>query len=82
MKKLIKGIEYNTDTAREIGCYRYSSCGREYLYQTQDARFFLFDEGGPRSEHCPIVPLTTDMASAWVTYHLGMSESEYEAIFG
>ena len=96
MKQIIKGRLYNTDTAKEIGCYRngsiYDAHGfRETLYQKRTGEFFIHGEGGGFSgygRHCPdgwtsgekIRLLSYEDARKWVEKYL--SVDKYEAIFG
>ena len=57
MKKIIKGKKYDTDTAKEIGCY--SNCGgwsdfnhlEETLYRKRTGEFFLLGKGGPNTKY-------------------------------
>lgn len=58
MKKVIKGLAYNTETAREIATAE-SDCGRsdfnwwsETLYLKRTGEFFLVGAGGPMSRYC------------------------------
>lgn len=57
MKKIIEGKLYNTDTAKEMGCwsnmadYRNFSWYRETLYQKRTGEFFLHGEGGPMTQY-------------------------------
>ena len=58
MKKIINGLAYNTDTAKEIDSY----CNElpmsdfcyleETLYQKDNGEFFLHGNGGARSAYC------------------------------
>ena len=57
MKKIIEGKLYNTDTAKEMGCwsnmadYRNFSWYCETLYQKRTGEFFLHGEGGPMTQY-------------------------------
>lgn len=56
MKKIINGKRYDTTTAKEIGCDRYSNprdfhFWEETLYQKKTGEFFLFGEGGAASKY-------------------------------
>lgn len=98
MKKIINGKKYDTDTAKEVG---YSNNGllstdidyiEETLYQKKTGEFFLYGEGGARTEYadyrgemsschgCKIVPLTVKEAKKWAEEYL--TAEEYEEIFG
>lgn len=96
MKKVINGKMYNTETAKYIGNYWYSSQGKfdhvsEDLYQKRTGEFFLYGEGGPLTrwaevdsdaayEGNGIKPLTIDEAKQWVEEHL--DGDDYVATFG
>lgn len=98
MKKIINGKKYDTDTAKEVG---YSNNGllstdidyiEETLYQKKTGEFFLYGEGGARTEYsdfrgetncysgCKIIPLTVKEAKKYAEEHLTVEE--YEKIFG
>lgn len=68
MKKIIKGAQYNTDTAREIGRH-----GEKVLYKTKAGKYFLHGQG---SEH--IKPLTVQSAEEWAKEHLTVSDCTKE----
>ena len=51
MKKIIKGKSYDTETAKNLGCYQYSNPMdfnylREELFQKRTGEYFLYGEGG------------------------------------
>ena len=62
MKKIINGLAYNTDTAKEIDSY----CNElpmsdfcyleETLYQKDNGEFFLHGNGGARTVYCNSYP--------------------------
>ena len=96
MKKIINGKLYDTDTAKEMGCwgngrYDFSSCS-ETLYRKRTGEFFLFGEGGPMSKYArstgnnswsggsEIIPLTASKAREWAEEKL--SADDYAEIFG
>ena len=58
MKKIINGIKYNTETAKEVGFYD-NGLGygdfhhvEETLYRKRNGKFFLYGHGGPASKYC------------------------------
>lgn len=56
MKKVINGKVYDTDTAREVGCFDSGAGDRlfgwsETLYVKRTGEYFLFGEGGPGSKY-------------------------------
>ena len=57
MKKIINGKLYNTDTAKNVGCWdnglgcRDFACCAESLYQKRTGEFFLYGEGGPQTKY-------------------------------
>lgn len=61
MKKVIKNKLYNTDTARELGCWsnmadvRNFSYFCETLYQKRTGEYFLHGEGGPMTQYAETI---------------------------
>ena len=56
MKKVIRGLRYNTDTAKKVGSDSYSNYGdlqywSEELYRTSQGNWFLYGEGGALSKY-------------------------------
>lgn len=56
MKKVINGKVYDTDTARDVGCFDSGAGDRlfgwsETLYVKRTGEYFLFGEGGPGSKY-------------------------------
>ncbi len=97
MKKIINGKKYDTETATKLGedCHGYRNdinFWSEELYRKKTGEFFLYGEGGARSQYGVqvsqnswgggenIIPYTEDEAKRWCENHL--SVEEYEAIFG
>lgn len=97
MKKIINGKKYNTETAECLGSDSHLYRGdldfwNKELYRKKTGEFFIYGEGGPRSEYGrevgqnswsggeDITPLTEDEAKKWAERHLDVDE--YEAIFG
>ncbi|MCD8148624.1 MAG: hypothetical protein LUE92_03455 [Clostridiales bacterium] len=98
MKKIINRKKYDTETAERIGTYqtrddrRDFSCVRETLYRKRTGEYFLYGEGGPKTEYarqvgqttwaggCEIIPYTEDEAKKWSEKHL--SVDRYEEVFG
>ena len=87
MKNKNRGGLYETDTAKRIGNDSYSNSGdldywNETLYRKKTGEFFLYGEGGPRSNYAvcigqnqwsggeKIIPLTYDGAKEWTEEHL------------
>lgn len=97
MNKVINGRRYDTETAELVGeyanTYNYSdwSYKCEELYRKKTGEFFLYGEGGPRSEYAvssgnnswsgssKIIPLTINEAKEWVEEHL--DADDYEKYF-
>lgn len=93
MKKVIKGVRYDSDTAKCLGeasakCLRGDFGYWEHcLYRTKSGRFFLHKKGfgyshgdgsiGWGEEICPI---NDESARQWAERHL--NADEYEVIFG
>lgn len=96
MKKIINGKRYDTDTAEFIGYEQYLYPGqldwwREELYKKKTGEFFLYGEGGPRSQYGvwrgnsasggkEIRPLTLQDAQEWGERYL--DADRYEEVFG
>ena len=57
MKKIVNGLVYNTETAKEIVSWSNNLSGgdfnhcRESLYRTKNGRWFLCGSGGPMSKY-------------------------------
>lgn len=95
MKKIINRKLYDTDTAILLGEYDNElddlSRIQEKLYQKKNGEYFLFGEGGPRTEYCSmdglscgwgfeIIPFSKNEAMDWSEENL--SVDEYIRIFG
>ena len=97
MKKIINGKRYDTETAKLIGEDSYSNPSdfdywSEELYQKKTGEFFLYGEGGARTQYAQavdqnswtggerIMPLSYDEAREWVEKHL--DADTYEEVFG
>lgn len=58
MKRIINGRLYDTDTAKEIGCYSngYGAEDFNYLYEAlyrkKTGEFFLYGSGGAMTRYC------------------------------
>ena len=55
MKKVIRGLRYDTNTAEQVGNDSYSNYGDfqywcEELYRTSTGNWFLYGEGGAKSK--------------------------------
>jgi len=83
MKRIIDGLVYDTEKAEVVADYYYSHKGdfnyiKEKLYKTSNGRYFLYGEGGPKTEYFEnvgngsysggnmIIPLTKEGALDWV----------------
>ena len=60
MKKVVKGVLCDTDTAKLLGEYQFLSRRdfhffREELYRTKSGKYFLYGEGGPASPYAQTV---------------------------
>lgn len=98
MKKIIRGLKYNTETAKEMGWWNngYSrndlSYEEEHLYKKRTGEFFIYGFGGPNSKYARATGLnswTGDSDITPVTYEGAkkwaeekLSADEYESIFG
>ena len=98
MKKIINGKVYDTATAQGVGEWSNPYTRRDFnwveetLYRKRTGEFFIFGEGGPRSQYAKevgtrqwasgerIMPLTWDEAREWAEEKL--SADEYEQAFG
>ena len=96
MKKIINGKQFNTETAKFLGCAFAGTPGTfeyygEDLYLTKSGNYFLYGEGGALSPYATwsgdnrgpgekIVPMSEDGAKKWAEENL--SGDEYENIFG
>ncbi len=98
MKKFIKGKKYDTETAENMGCWSNEGTWNDFnyfeetLYQKRTGEFFLFGEGGPRTQYAErvdlnnwssgraIIPLSYEAAQEWAEAHL--DADDYEKIFG
>ncbi len=98
MKKIINGKVYDTATAQCVGEWSNPYTRRDFnwveetLYRKRTGEFFIFGEGGPRSQYAKevgtrqwssgerIMPLTWDEAREWAEEKL--SADEYEQAFG
>ena len=70
MKKVINGLLYNTDTAKEIGVLDNRSIFNrkiESLYRKRTGEYFLYEKN---NRYELITPLETDEALAWINEHL------------
>ncbi len=97
MKKIINGKRYDTETAKLIGSDGYSNPSdfnywSEDLYQKKTGEFFLYGEGGARTQYAQaidlnswcggerIMPLSYDEAREWAKKHL--DADTYKEVFG
>ena len=60
MKKIIRGLRYNTDTAKRVATDSYSNSGDfqywcEELYRTRKGNWFLYGEGGEKFSYARTV---------------------------
>ena len=97
MKKVIEGSLYNTETAKELGSYRYSNNTdfayfKETLYLTKAGKYFLHGVGGAMSKYATSCGNNNysgdsriepmDYQSAQEWAERKLDGDEYEAIFG
>lgn len=98
MKKIIRGLMYNTETAKEMGWWNngYSrndfSYEEEHLFKKRTGEFFIYGWGGPKSKYARATGLnswTGDSDITPITYEEAqkwakekLSADEYESIFG
>jgi len=96
MKKIIKNRVYDTNTAKEIGCYSNDMSGfdivEEALYIKKTGEYFLHGHGGARTKYAKcddygssssgdrIIPMTYDEAREWAQERL--DADKYISIFG
>jgi len=62
MKKIYDGMVYDTEKAERIADYEYSDSEdffyvREVLYKTKNGRYFLYGEGGSKTDYLKKVGL-------------------------
>ena len=97
MKKVVQGKQLNTETAKLIGEHSHLLPGdldyfSESLYRTKSGSYFVYGEGGPRSQYArqsgqnnwsggyAFELLSREQAAKWAEEHL--SGDEYIAEFG
>lgn len=95
MRKIIDGHRYDTETATEIGEWSYGSSGdfdhvSETLYRTKAGLYFIFGEGGARTQYAEqveqnawqggekIVALSLEAARKWAEEKLDADDYESE----
>lgn len=74
MKKVINGLLYNTDTAKEIGSIDNGSVFNhklEKLYRKRTGEYFLYEKN---NRYELITPLEPDEAKSWIDEHLSKEE--------
>jgi hypothetical protein len=82
MKKVIDGKLYNTNTAQLVHSYGRGSAwqeDKETLYRSQKGAWFLYGEGGPKSQYSEpepggwstgtLIPFTDGEALRWLEQH-------------
>ena len=87
MKKVLNGVLYDSDNAKQIGVHGSVGSGNkiktETMYKTKDGHYFLFERemtGGMNTSQGKMLPLSPEEAEAWAKKHLG--EHPYKAEFG
>lgn len=82
MKAVIHGLKYDTEHATHLADYRRGAPGdfgawEESLYRTENGRYFLAGEGGPKTKYATrhpdggasggrkVIALTEDEAAEW-----------------
>lgn len=98
MKKIINGKSYDTETAKNVGCwsnnlsYRDFSWVEETLYRKKTGEYFLHGEGGPASRYSVATGINSwsggerimpmTYAEASEWAAKHLDGDDYEAIFG
>lgn len=69
MKKIIRGLMYNTETAKEMGWWSNGySCNdfsyeEEHLYKKRTGEFFIYGWGGPKSKYARATGLNSGLVT-------------------
>lgn len=74
MKKVINGLLYNTDTAKEIGRIDNKSIFNhkiEALYRKRTGEYFFYEKN---NRYELITPLETDEALEWIKEHVNKED--------
>jgi len=86
MKKVINGVLYNSDNAKQVGVYGHVTGGNvvktETLYKTREGNYFILERdmaGGMGAASGRMIPLSAQQANDWAKKHLG--EYPYAAEF-
>ena len=73
MKKIIAGVEYNTEKAELVGKYTEGAVGdsdgfEECLFKTENGKYFLYVNGGIDSKYPSenIKRISADKAGEWL----------------
>ena len=75
MKKVINGLLYNTDTAKEIGVLDNRSVFNrkiEALYRKRTGEYFLYEKN---NRYELITPFETDEAVEWIEEHVSKKDT-------
>lgn len=86
MKKVLNGVLYDSDNARQIGLHGTTTGNRikaETLYKTRDGYYFIYEremQGGTNVSPGRLIPMPVEDADAWAKKNLG--EYPYNAEFG
>ena len=97
MKKVIKGKQYDTETATALGCFHKGAKGdlnyiREELFKKKTGEYFLYCKGGASTKYSVLVQNNTwsgsekiiplEFSDAQAWAEQNLKDDEYEAIFG
>ena len=97
MKKIIKGKQYDTETATALGCFRKGAKGdlnymREELFRKKTGEYFLYGKGGASTKYSVLVQNNTwsgsekiiplEFSDAQAWAEQNLKDDEYKSIFG
>lgn len=97
MKKVIKGKQYDTETATALGCFHKGAKGdlnyiREELFRKKTGEYFLYGKGGASTKYSVLVKNNTwsgsekiiplEFPDAQAWAEQNLKDDEYKNIFG
>lgn len=97
MKKIIKGKQYDTETATALGCFHKGAKGdlnyiREELFRKKTGEYFLYGKGGASTKYSVLVQNNTwsgsekiiplEFSDAQAWAEQNLKDDEYKSIFG
>lgn len=97
MKKVIKGKQYDTETATALGCFHKGAKGdlnyiREELFRKKTGEYFLYGKGGASTKYSVLVQNNTwsgsekiiplEFSDAQAWAEQNLKDDEYKSIFG